>query len=284
MTLRHYLNAATATLAHAGVDAPRLSAQVLTAHALGCTKLDLALRAEGELSPQDAAAAEALVRRRAGGEPVAYIVGRRDFYGRDFAVTPATLIPRPETEEMVESALRLCTGQQARFVDLGTGSGCIAVTLAAERPQWQGIMLDKSPAALEVAARNAQTLGVGERVLAVRADLCCPPLACAPAGSFDCVISNPPYVSATEMDTLSPEVRDFEPHSALTPEHTGLAHIAAIAGYAWQLLRPGGHCLLEHGHAQGQAALALFCAAGAWQECRVLRDMAGLDRYICCRK
>lgn len=281
MTLRQHLNAATAAFSAAGVDSPRLSAQVLAAHALRCTKMDLVLRAEQELSPEEEAALLELVPRRVQGEPVAYIVGKKEFYGRDFAVTSATLIPRPETEEMVERTLQECALERAHFVDLGTGSGCIAVTLAAQRPQWCGIMLDISAAALTVAKENAVRHGVQDRVLSVRGDLQNPPL---PQGAFDCAISNPPYVTGAEMEQLSSEVRDFEPHSALTPEETGLAHIAAMAHYAFRLLRPGGICLVEHGFAQGAAVLELFKKEQRWREAFICRDLAGHDRHIFCRK
>lgn len=286
-SLRHCLNAATAVLSTAGVDAPRLSAQVLAAHALACTKIDLNLRAEQALSEKEQAAVQALIARRAKGEPVAYIIGKRDFYGRDFTVTGATLIPRPETEEMVERALHECKKENTLFADIGTGSGCIAVTLAAERPDWRGIMLDISKPALTVATRNAAAHGVGDKILAVHGDLQSPPLA---KEAFDCVISNPPYVSGTEMTEISHEVRDFEPHSALTPEPTGLQHIAAIAKYAFHLLRPGGICLVEHGYAQGAAVLELFQQGEQakqgddWKELRICRDLAGNDRHILCRK
>lgn len=281
MTLRQNLNAAAATFATAGVDAPRLSAQVLAAHALRCTKMDLVMRAEQTLTPEEESALQKLVGRRALGEPVAYIVGKKEFYGRDFAVTSATLIPRPETEEMVEKALQECELEHAAFVDLGTGSGCIAVTMAAERPQWRGIMVDISASALAVAEKNATTYGVNGRVLAVRGDLQLPFF---PKESLDCVISNPPYVTGAEMAELSPEVRDFEPHSALSPEDTGLAHIAAIAHCAFHLLRTGGICLVEHGYAQGPAVLELFKTGQGWQEACICCDLAGHARYIFCRK
>lgn len=281
MTLRQLLNACAERLTAAGVDAPRLSARVLAVHALGCSKPDLILRAETVPSPQAAAALEVLIARRAAGEPLAYITGRREFYGRDFAVTPATLIPRPETEEMVEAALAAGLPKEARFADLGTGSGCIAVTLAAERPGWKGCMLDISPAALAVAVRNAAGHGTLERLLPACGDLRLPPLA---AGAFDLVISNPPYVSGAEYALLSPEVRNFEPVSALVPNSDGLAHIRALARTAARLLRPGGLCFVEHGAAQGEAARHIFIRAGSWAEVGTGGDMAGLDRWCRCRK
>ena len=280
MTLREHINRASANLTTAGVDAPRLSAQLLAAHTLGCTKIQLTLRAEQKISPAEAAAFTALVHRRASGEPVAYIVGKREFYGRNFTVTPATLIPRPETEEMVEAALRHMPEGPATFADLGTGSGCIAVTLAAERPQWQGFMLDISPEALHVAQRNATTHGSADRLKALHADLTLLPLT---AGSLDLLISNPPYVTGEEYEALGHEVRSFEPQAALTPDATGLTHIRAVAAQAPLLLKPGGLCLVEHGYAQGQAVHGIFAATHGWEELRTVQDLSGHDRFCLAR-
>lgn len=281
MTLRQFLNAATARLTAAHTDAPRLAAQVLAAHALQCTRLDLALRAEDPLLPAQIAAVEALLQRREQGEPVAYIIGTREFFGRDFAVTPATLIPRPETEELVEAALRALAAPRALFADIGTGSGCIAVTLAAQRPGWQGCMLDISAAALQTANANAARHGVAQRLLAVRGDLCRLPLE---RGTLDLLISNPPYISADEYATLDRGVREFEPRTALTPDVTGLSHLHALALRGAEMVRAGGLCLVEHGAAQGEAVAELFANTGYWQDISTHKDMAGHDRWCQCRR
>lgn len=281
MNLRTLLNEATQRLERAGIDAPRLSAQVLAAHCLACSKLDLLMRAEHPLTQAEAAYITAAVDRRAAGEPVAYITGVKEFYGRDFTVTPATLIPRPETEHVVEAALAGCPTGPQLFADLGTGSGCIGVTLVAERPAWRGCLVDISFAALTAAETNAATHGVQDRTHMVRGDLCAPPLA---SRLFDLVVSNPPYVTGAEYATLSQEVRNFEPQTALTPDPTGLTHIHALAREAARILRPGGLCLVEHGFAQGQAAMRIFADAGFWDEIEIIKDFAGLDRICRCRR
>lgn len=279
-TLRHILARSASLLTTSGVDSPGLSARILAAHALGLGTRDIILREEVPLPPEQVSAILALVGRRSSGEPVAYLTGKREFFGRDFSVTPATLIPRPETEEMVEVALELRLPRAARFVDMGTGSGCIAVTLAAERPEWQGCMVDISGPALAVACSNAKAHTTAQRLLPVLGDLCRPPLL---TGVFDLVISNPPYVSAAEYDTLDREVRDFEPPHALTPDATGLAHVRAIAHHARRVLRAGGWCLVEHGAAQGEAVWDIFSTTGAWRDVDIRQDLAGLDRFCVCR-
>lgn len=281
MELRQALILSTAMLASAKVDAPRLCAQLLAAHALRCSRLDLILNDARRLTTEENAALQDLVRRRATGEPTAYILGRREFYGRDFMVTPATLIPRPETEHLVEAALAGCPQDRLRFVDMGTGSGCLGVTLAAERRSWRGCMLDISEAALTVACSNAQRHGVQARLHAIRGDLCAPPLAEA---TFDLVVSNPPYVSAEEYTALSPEVKNFEPASALVPDASGLSHIRALARTAARLLRPRGLCLVEHGYAQGAGVREIFRATGLWTDLETQKDWARHDRFCCCRR
>ncbi|WP_300831971.1 peptide chain release factor N(5)-glutamine methyltransferase, partial [uncultured Bilophila sp.] len=242
-----------------------------------------------------------LLRRRAEGEPAAYLIGQREFYGRDFRVTPATLIPRPETELLIETALKSCQGA-VRFADLGTGSGCIAVTLCAERPEWRGIMADLSGRALAVACQNAARHKVRERLLPVRADFTRPLL--RPA-SLDLLVSNPPYVGQREYEGLSAEVRDFEPVTALVPgfvdsdkipghhhhgpapgpdtEPEGLEHLEAVAGEAFTALKPGGLLLMEHGWKQG-SALKVLLESHTWENVVIYQDLAGRDRLVSARR
>ena len=197
-----------------GVDSPRLSAELLLRHVLGISRVELATRPESAVPAAALTRLEGLLRRRVQGEPVAYLIGQREFFGRDFIVTPATLIPRPETEILVETALEALPAAGVAFADLGTGSGCIAVTLCAERPGWRGIALDRSGRALSVAGRNARRHDTAGRLAFVRGDFLAP---CLAPESLDLVVSNPPYVSLTEYAALSPEVRDFEPVTALVP-------------------------------------------------------------------
>lgn len=276
MTRREWKIRATARLA--GSDAPALVAGMLLCHVLGIDKVALVAHGEEEIPPREEDTLEALLARRLAGEPVAYILGEREFYGRDFLVNRHTLIPRPETEHLVEAALDFFRGQeQIRFLDLGTGSGCIAVTLAAERPLWRGTAVDVSPLALETAKSNAERLGTAERMTFLCADFTKPlPLE---AQSFDLVVSNPPYISEEEYAALDAGVRNFEPRSALVPGPEGLEHPRAVEAAARALLKEGGLFLMEHGHLQGEACRAL-CPDAYWKDVRTGRDLAGKDRFL----
>ena len=267
-----WLRTAASRLTAAGVDAPRLCAELLLAHALGVTRTELHVYPERPVPPAELAGLEALLSRRAAGEPMAYLLGEREFYGRSFAVTPDTLIPRPETEHLVELALERCPEAPLRFVDLGTGSGCIAVTLCAERPSWQGLAVDKSRAALRMARRNATALGVESRLHFVQADFCKPVL-----HHCQLVVSNPPYIASADYAALDPGVRLFEPAAALTPGPSGLEHLAAIAEQAVNCLQPGGWLLMEHALDQG-TPLRLLLKNNHWKNVFTFKDLAGLER------
>jgi len=281
MMLKEMLREAVERLTRAGVDAPRLSARLLACRALGCSRLDLELRADAALMPQQQAAFAALLGRRILGEPVARILGEREFYGRIFAVTGATLVPRPETELLVELALARLPAAELVFADLGTGTGCLGISLCVERPAWKAVLADISVAALGVAADNAARHGVEQRVLPVLGDVCAPLFQ---AASLDGVVSNPPYISEAEYRTLPPEVRDFDPRSALVPGVSGLEHIRALASRAAEALRPGGLLLMEFGAEQGRAVEEIFCALPDWADIRIHRDLAGLERCLEARR
>ncbi len=296
-----WVREATRTLTEAAVDSPRLSAELILRHVCGISRVELATRPETPLTAEELSRMSGLLRRRAEGEPAAYLIGQREFYGRDFRVTPATLIPRPETELLIETALKSCQGA-VRFADLGTGSGCIAVTLCAERPEWRGIMADLSGRALAVACQNAARHKVRERLLPVRADFTRPLL--RPA-SLDLLVSNPPYVGQREYEGLSAEVRDFEPVTALVPgfvdsdkipghhhhgpapgpdtEPEGLEHLEAVAGEAFTALKPGGLLLMEHGWKQG-SALKVLLESHTWENVVIYQDLAGRDRLVSARR
>lgn len=225
-SLDRALRAFATALSESGVDSPRLSAELLLARALGMDRSALLklllLEPEKRLEPQVLDLARSLVERRSKGEPAAYILGFREFYGRDFNVTPDTLIPRPETELLVDLALERARSlsRPGIFADFGTGSGCLAVTLACELPLWRGVALDTSRPALTVARENARRNcpEQARRLLWLEADFTLPPL--APA-SLDLLVANPPYVSEAEYRTLAPGVREFEPKSALVPATSG---------------------------------------------------------------
>ncbi|WP_165079041.1 MULTISPECIES: peptide chain release factor N(5)-glutamine methyltransferase [unclassified Desulfovibrio] len=285
MRLGEYERKIARQLTEAGVDSPRLCARLLCAHALGLTKLGVALAPERELDDAEAARLMALAARRATGEPLAHITGTREFFGRDFRVTRHTLVPRPETELLVETALELLPTGPLLFADMGTGSGSIGVTLACERPLWRGVLLEKSAEALAVVRENAAQLLAGEgagegpehgasRLALLRADLFAPPLR---AGALDLVISNPPYISERERGCVMDEVLRFEPASALFSPADGLAHLAAVGEAARRLLRWGGLVILEHGAGQGPPVRGLLAQQG-FTGIGTRRDLAGLER------
>jgi len=276
-TIRDILKKSEDYFAGKGVDAPRLSAQLLLAQALGLDRLGLVLAMDRPLTPEELDAFRPLAARRGRGEPVAYILGEREFYGLDFVVTADTLIPRPETELIIDRALALFSGAGlASFADLGTGSGCLAVTLAVKFPAAVGLALDKSLAALAVARQNAVRHGVADRLAFVAADFAALP---AREGGYDLVVSNPPYVSVTEYGECFREVREFEPRSALVPGETGLEAVPVVARAAFAALSPGGRLLVEIGWKQGGEASAILTGCG-FVDVAVRRDLAGCDRVV----
>ncbi len=273
-TAAEALRAAIPVLAAAGIeDAPR-DARLLLAHAMGIAPDRLTLHLPDPLDPAAAARLAAALAARAARQPVAQITGRRLFWGRPFQVTRATLDPRPETETLVAAALEQ---PFARVLDLGTGTGCILVTLLAERPAATGTGLDLSPAALAVAKANAAALGVADRARFALSDWFA-----AAEGRHDLIVANPPYIAAAEMADLAPEVRDWEPHLALTPGGDGLAAYRAIAAGAGAHLMPGGRLLLEIGPTQGAAVAGLLHAAGL-VDVAIRKDLDGRDRVLAAR-
>lgn len=250
----------------------RLEAQLILAHALGVTRVWLIAHDTDPLTPAQIDACTALLQRRRNGEPVAHLLGEREFYGRPYRVTPATLIPRPETELLVEQALaRLPSDAPARVLDLGTGTGCIALTLALERPLVQVTAVDASPEALTVARDNAQRLG------ATNADfLESDWFAGLAAERFDLIVSNPPYIAAADPHLAQGDVR-FEPRSALAAGPAGLDDLRRIVAAAPAHLKPGGWLLLEHGWDQGEAVPSLLLEAG-FDSIACHPDLAGHPR------
>lgn len=247
---------------------PPREARALLAHALDVRREWLVAHPEAVVSEPQRATFAALVARRAAGEPLAYLLGTQEFYGRDFAVNPAVLIPRPETELLVDAALDALRGVAApRILDLGTGSGCLAITLALERADAAVSAVDRCAEALAVACANAERLGA--HIAFIESDWYS-----NVAGRFDAIVANPPYVAAS--DPHLPALRD-EPRHALTDEADGLSHLRAIAAGAPAHLEPGATLLVEHGYDQGAAVRALFGAAGL-AGVRTLKDAAGLDR------
>ncbi|KAF0814707.1 Release factor glutamine methyltransferase [Andreprevotia sp. IGB-42] len=247
----------------------RIDAQVLFSHVSGHNRAWLIAHGSDEADPALAAAYDALAARRRAGEPVAYLVGTREFYGRDFAVSPAVLIPRPETELLVELALARA-GDNARVLDLGTGSGCIPVTLKLERADLLVSAVDISSDALAVAQHNARRLGA--EVQFVHSDW----FAALAGQTFSLIVSNPPYIEQHDPHLAQGDLR-FEPRGALTDGADGLLHIRHIVTTCVEHLRAGGWLLFEHGYDQGGASRALLDAAG-FSEVQTWHDLAGLDR------
>ena len=273
LTLAAALAHATARLRQApGVaDGAALDAQLLLAHVLACPRSTLLARDAEPLRADLAAVFGQLVARRARGEPLAYITGRRQFWTLELQVSRAVLVPRPETELLVERCLALLRAPQARVADLGTGSGAIALALASERPGWQITATDQSPAALAVAESNARALGIGN-VRFVRGSWF-EPLA---DERFELIASNPPYVGARDPALDDPALR-HEPPAALSSGPSGLEALAALVGGAAAHLAADGHLVLEHGAGQQHAVAELLVAQG-FRHVRCHADLAGLPR------
>lgn len=265
-----------------GVDSPRLSAELLAAHALGCSRLSLNLERDRVLTDVEYAAFDALVARREAGEPVAYILGSKEFYGLDFTVSSAVLIPRPETEHIVEAVEGgFSKDQPFRFADLGTGSGILAVTIAVLFPNARGVAVDLSPEALAMAQTNARAHNVSDRLEFVLADFTRQTV----EGPFDLVVSNPPYVSEPEFAAASHEVTGFEPTTALVSGSDGLDHIRAMLPGVSAMLKPGGRLFMEIGYDQAKMVIDIVVDNyPGFEEVGVQKDLSGLDRVVCARK
>jgi len=269
-------------LATKGSDSPRLEAEVLLAHVRGCPRILLYTAFATPVADAERARFRELVKRRGAGEPVAYLVGSREFFSLAFAVSPAVLVPRPETEGLVVRVLDLCGPLDApRIMDVGTGSGAIAVTLAKRLPRARLVATDISAAALAVAGENARRHDVTERIGFVECDLCADPRA---AGPFDVIVSNPPYVRDDEFDALPRDVRLHEPKGALVAGPTGVEVIARLAAAAAGRLADGGRLVVEIGpHVAAAAEAAVAAVAGLRLE-STRKDLAGLPRILEARK
>jgi len=273
-TVRRVLTWTTQHFEKREVESPRLTAEVLIAHTLGCGRVRLYVDLDRPLSREELAALKALIARRLAGEPTQYLTGVKEFYNRPFKVDARVLIPRPETELLVDEVLRAIPKDAEREVlDLCTGSGCIAVSLAAERPLLTVTAVDLSPAAAALARENAEALHVADRVRVLEGDLFAP---LPPGARFHVIVSNPPYVNSGEIAGLSAEVR-HEPRMALDGGADGLDLVRRITAAAGEYLEPGGLLGFEIGETQGAALLALLTAAG-YADVRVERDLERRER------
>jgi release factor glutamine methyltransferase len=265
-----------------GIESSRIDAELLLAFALGVERIDLYLRHDQPLNRSELTRFRALVKRRAAREPLAYITGRKEFWGLALEVGTAVLIPRPETECLVEAVLAyLKQGQglvKPRFLDLGTGTGAIALALAHSLPTASGVAVDRSSEALAIADRNRRRHNLQDKVDLVAGDWL------APFGGgnarFDIIVSNPPYIAADQIDGLQPEIVRYEPRAALDGGPDGLACLALLVREAPNMLSPGGALFLEIGHDQLPAVRQLALADGAYRNIFSQKDYGGKDRVV----
>jgi release factor glutamine methyltransferase len=291
MDIRTALKEGIAQLSAAHVPSHILAAELLLMHALGRDRTWLYSHPEDIVAPATAQKYFALVARRAAGDPTQYLTGKQEFWGLDFEVTPAVLIPRPETEHVIEVVLARLGSRRStkasdaeyklaklRIADLGTGSGCIAITLARELPNAEIFATDISADALAVARRNAVRHAVDARVHLIECDLL-GAFSESPL-PFDLIVSNPPYVGRNEADELAREVRDHEPHAALFGGATGVEMYARLVEQAGALLRPGGILVLELGHNSLEHVRAIFEKQVGWRNVAITLDLAGIERVM----
>jgi release factor glutamine methyltransferase len=281
MTVREALMTAIPRLATQGIETARLDAELLVARVLGVARTWLAAHPEGSLSAEQDHELEALVRRREGREPLPYLLGEWEFLGTRLRVTPAVLIPRPETETLVEAvAQRLPPG--ARVLDVGTGSGCIALGLAQLREDVGVVGIDRCAGAVAVARENAQRAGLSARVTFGRVLFPAGPARLP--GPFDAVVSNPPYIPQAMIQGLQPEVRDYEPRAALDGGADGLAFHEILLTHSAPLLRPSGLLAVEIMAGQEQSVAGLAERRGGWGEAEIVPDLAGIPRVLIWRR
>lgn len=292
----------------AEIGSPRLNAESLLMFVLGVNRAYLYAHPELELNPEEQTHYEDVIAQRATGMPAQYITGHQEFWGLDFVVSPAVLIPRPETEHLVETVLELAREQAPlvplKIVDVGTGSGCVAIALAHELPLAEVYGTDVSTAALDIATANAIRLQLAGRVQFLRRDLLrvvamdadtlsvestlsaneqSKTSAETELRNFDVVVSNPPYVAFSEADKVQKSVRDFEPQVAVFAGNDGLDVIRRLAAQAHAALKPGGWLAMEIGYSMRDAVIELLCPT-MWEDIRVVPDLQGIPRVIAARK
>ncbi|OEU71514.1 MAG: protein-(glutamine-N5) methyltransferase, release factor-specific [Desulfovibrio sp. S3730MH75] len=283
VTLKEVVSAATLKLKEADVDSPAFSAQLLAEKVFKLDRLKMIMEINSVVESAVVDEFNALVERRAQGEPVAYILGEKEFYGINFLVGPGVLIPRPETEEIIELVLaRFNTDDSFYFADFGTGSGILAVTVAKFFPKARGIAMDLSPAALNIARRNAKIHSVDDRLLFIQADFTS---LVFKDGIFDLVLANPPYLSDAELYEISPEVAEFEPVSALVGGIAGDELILGSAPRIADSLKSPGCMFMEIGYLQRESALRIFGSISSFAgNVDVLKDISNHDRIVVAEK
>ena len=278
MNLKQSLNSAIERLTVAHVPSPRLNAEILLMFVLSCDRAYLFAHSDRELTEAEQSRYDDALAQRATGIPSQYITGHQEFWGLDFIVSPAVLIPRPETEHVVETVLPLMQSLPVpKIIDVGTGSGCIAIVLAKELPQAEIHAVDISLAALEVARANAARHQLEDRIQFRQGDL----LDGFTSDTFNFVVSNPPYVGDTEEDQVQLEVRKFEPRNAVFPGHTGLEVIDRLIPQAQSCLKSQGCLVME---ISGTIAHGVTQLLGAWNDVRFINDLQGIPRVVSARK
>ena len=260
------------------ISTARLDAELLLSHILGTTRLQLYLQFEMPVFPEHLAAFRKLIKKRTAHAPVSYLTKRKEFFSLDFYVDSRVLIPRPETEVLVESVLQAQTAP-CQLIDIGTGSGAIAISLAAHRPEWELLATDISAGALEVAQKNAVAHCCADRLTFLQGSLF-EPLEALPNPRFDWIVSNPPYVSAVEYPSLPPDVRDHEPETALLAGENGLDIVIGILEGAPQFLKPGGKVGLEIGHNHSQDVQDIVESNPAYVGCQIIKDYSDVERVV----
>jgi release factor glutamine methyltransferase len=278
MQLRQAIQTAVQRLEAAHVGSPRMNAELLVTFVLGCDRAYLYAHSERALTKDEIARYDDALGERARGVPAQYITGHQEFWGMDLIVSPAVLIPRPETEHVIETVLELARDQPARnMVDVGTGSGCIALALAKEFPQARIHATEISTEALEIARANAARHQLQERLQFHEADL----LAAMEEDAFDYVISNPPYIGEWEADSVEAQVRRFEPRRALFAGPSGLEVFARLIPQARRALQRGGWLVMEMGHSGREKVCELL---KDWEEIRITNDLQGIARVVAARR
>jgi release factor glutamine methyltransferase len=280
-TIKGLLEWTASFLQRKGVESPRLETELLLAHALGCTRMQLYTRYDEEPPEGERKKFKELVQQRTKGKPVAHLLGRKEFFSLEFEVGPAVLVPRPDSEWLVTECLRLAKGMPEPLVlDVGTGSGCLAVAVAHRHKKAQVTAVDVSAEALTVARRNAERHKVAERITFLQGDLFAP----VPAeGQFDFIVSNPPYIPSAEIATLAPDVRDHEPRLALDGGADGFAVFDRLVGGAANYLKPGGYLLVEI-HAGLEDVSRERIDRGGYELGKTILDLAGRPRVLCARR
>jgi release factor glutamine methyltransferase len=265
-----------------GLPEARAAAEILLGHVLGLERIQLYLNFDRPLSPSELAAYRTFIQRRSAGEPVQYITGRQEFWSLSFKVTPAALIPRPETELLVEEGVRLLKDvEEPKVLELGVGCGAVSIALIKEIGRGSFTATDISPSALFLARENRDRLGASGRLSLICCDLF---QAFQPSPEFHLIVSNPPYVSGEDYLRLPKEIKEFEPKYALDGGKDGLAIIRRIIKEAHRFLLSEGHILVEIGERQGPAVLEFTRQVGVYDEIRVLRDYAGKERVLSASK